>query len=192
MASFKVIYERFSRVFRIFDMRNMVRKQHVDIEIDKLTNSIENLITGESFETEFSRVTSKEIKKIDWLFDWNKELKDKHNEVYKMTTVENKHIIQGLVSLRTDNKFISVGIVENAKFNRGKDKIYLGVGGNLFAFACKLSKELGFNGYVGFTAKTSLIDYYSKTLGAEVALGQRMYIGEEAAEKLIHQYFKIK
>ena len=31
-----------------------------------------------------------------------------------------------------------------------------------------------------------------KILGAEVALGQRMYIGEEAAEKLIQQYFKIK
>jgi hypothetical protein len=170
----------------------MAGKKHVDIEIDKLTNSIENVITGEVFETEFSRVTGKEIKKKEWLFDWHKELKDKHNQVYKMTTVENKHIIQGLVSLQSDDKFVSIGIVENAKFNRGKHKIYMGVGGNLFAFACKKSKELGFNGYVGFTAKTSLIDYYGKTLGAEIALGQRMYIGEEAAEKLIHQYFKIK
>ena len=83
-----------------------------------------------------------------------------------MTTVEgNKHIIQGLISLRTDDKFVSVSIVENSKFNRGKDKIYLGVGGDLFAFACKLSKDLGFNGYVGFIAKTSLIDYYAKTFG---------------------------
>ena len=109
-----------------------------------------------------------------------------------MTTVENKHIMQGLVSLRADDRFVSVGIVENAKFNRGKEKVYLGVGGNLFAFACLKSKELGFDGFVGFIAKTSLIDYYGKTLGAEVALGQRMYIGEEAAEKLIQQYFKIK
>lgn len=171
----------------------MAHKKHVDIEIDKLTNSIENVITGESFETEFCRVAnSREIKKTDWIFDWHKELKEKHNEVYKMATVENKHIIQGLVSLRADDRFVSVGIVENAKFNRGKEKIYLGVGGNLFAFACLKSKELSFDGYVGFTAKTSLIDYYAKTLGAEVALGQRMYIGEEAAEKLMQQYFKIK
>ncbi len=170
----------------------MARKNEVNIEIDSLTNSIVNVISGEVFETEFSRVSKKEIRKTDWLFDWQKELKDKHNEVYKMTTVENKHIIQGLISLRADDRFVSVGIVENAKFNRGKDKIYLGVGGNLFAFACKLSKELGFNGYVGFIAKTALIDYYAKTLGAELALGQRMYIGEEAAEKLINQYYKIK
>jgi hypothetical protein len=39
----------------------MVQKKHVDIEIDKLTNSIENVITGEVFQTEFCKVTSKEI-----------------------------------------------------------------------------------------------------------------------------------
>lgn len=170
----------------------MARKQHVDIEIDKLTNSIENRITGEVFETEFSRVKSKEIKKKDWVFNWHTELKDKSKVVYKMTTVENKNIIQGLVSLMTDDRFVSIGIVENAKFNRGKEKIYVGVGGNLFAFACKISKDLGFGGFVGFVAKTALIDYYAMALGAERALGQRMFIGEEAAEKLINQYFKIK
>ena len=37
----------------------MASKKHVDIEIDKLTNSIENVITGEVFETEFNRVSSK-------------------------------------------------------------------------------------------------------------------------------------
>jgi hypothetical protein len=167
-------------------------KNEVSVEIDKLTNSIENVITGEIFQTEFSKVTSKEIKKQDWSFDWHKELRDKNYEVFKMTTVENKNIIQGLVSLRTDDRFVSIGIVENAKFNRGKNKIYLGVGGNLFAYGCKISKDLGFNGFVGFVAKTSLIEYYSRTLGAEVALGQRMYIGEEASEKLINQYFKNK
>ena len=41
----------------------MARKKHLDIEIDKLTNSIENVITGEVFQTEFSEVTGKEIKK---------------------------------------------------------------------------------------------------------------------------------
>ena len=76
----------------------MARKKHIDIEIDKLTNSIENVITGEVFQTEFSEVTSKEIKKKEWLFDWHKELKEKNCQVFKMTTVENKNIIQGLIS----------------------------------------------------------------------------------------------
>ena len=47
----------------------MKHKKSVDIEIDKLTNSIVNVITGEEFKTEFSKVKSKEIKKKDWLFD---------------------------------------------------------------------------------------------------------------------------
>ena len=87
----------------------MARKKHLDIEIDKLTNSIENVITGEVFQTEFSEVSSKEIKKKEWLFDWHKELKDKNNKVYKMTTVENKNIIQGLSlnNLFSDNLLVS-------------------------------------------------------------------------------------
>lgn len=179
-------------IFCIFVNTLMARKKHVDIEIDKLTNSIENVITGESFETEFSRVTSKEIKKSDWLFDWHKELKSKKNEVYKMTTVENKHIIQGLISLSVEDEFVFVNLVENANFNRGKEKVYIGVGGNLFAFACLKSKELGFDGCVSFLSKTSLFEYYNKSLGAIKTIGQRMAILEQEAEVLINQYFKIK
>ena len=106
----------------------MAPKKHLDIEIDKLTNSIENVITGESFETEFRRVTGKEIKKKEWFFDWHKELKEKNCQVFKMTTVENKNIIQGLISLIIEDKYITANLVENAKFNRGKAKIYKGVG----------------------------------------------------------------
>ena len=170
----------------------MASKKHVDIEIDKLTNSIENAITGEAFETEFSRVTSKELKKKDWLFDWHKELKDKSNEVYKMTTVENKHIIQGLVSFTIRNEYVFVNLVENAKFNKGSGKVYVGVGGNLFAFACKKSMELGFDGCISFISKTSLMDYYNKSLGAIKTIGQRMAILEPEAENLINRYFKTK
>ncbi len=52
----------------------------LDFIIDKLTNSIENTLTGEVFDTEIVRSTSvdaKQIKKADWQFDWLKELKDK-------------------------------------------------------------------------------------------------------------------
>ncbi len=41
----------------------VVRKKVVEIELDKLTNSIVNVVTGEVFETECSKVTLKEIKK---------------------------------------------------------------------------------------------------------------------------------
>ena len=47
----------------------------INIEIDKLTRSIENTITGEIFETEISRIDAtniKLIKKTKWVFDWYK------------------------------------------------------------------------------------------------------------------------
>lgn len=49
----------------------------LDFIIDKLTNSIENTLSGEVFDTEIVRLTSadvKQIKKSDWQFDWLKEL----------------------------------------------------------------------------------------------------------------------
>jgi len=49
--------------------------QYIDVEIDKLTNSIENLLTGDSFQTEISLVNKTDIikatKKNGWLFDWS-------------------------------------------------------------------------------------------------------------------------
>ena len=116
--------------------------------------------------------------------------KDKKSKVLKMTTTENRDVIQGLLSYEIEDNFIFVNLVENAVFNRGKEKLYEGVGGNLFAYACKLSFDMGFGGFVSFKAKTALIEHYKKSLGAEVALGQRMYIGSHASILLINQYFK--
>ncbi len=190
-GAYNNICMKITDIIRTFKDRNMARKTEVDIEIDRLSNSIVNALSGDVFDTEFHKVSKKEIKKKDWLFDWNIDLSDRKCEVYKMTIKDNVKIIQGLVSLiiKQEEKYVFVNLVENAKFNRGKNKLYEGVGGNMFAFACKKSKDLGFGGFVAFEAKTTLKLYYNKTLGAEIALGQRMYIGEEAANKLINQYF---
>lgn len=83
-----------------------------------------------------------------------------------------------------------MNLVESAKFNRGKNKLYLGVAGNLFAFACKYSFELGYDGFVSFTAKTSLVKHYQDQLKAKVLSGSRMYLDTNAAITLINQYFK--
>lgn len=171
-------------------MQIMARKLGIEIEIDRLTNSIVNVISGDILETEFHKVTGKEITKKDWLFNWHRELSVSKNEVYKMTIKDNPTIIQGLISYEVIAGFVAVNLVENAKFNRGKNKIYEGVGGNLFAFACKQSKKLGYDGCIAFYAKTSLVDYYQIALGAKLIFGQRMVIEEKQAHKLINQYFK--
>ncbi len=81
-------------------------------------------------------------------------------------------------------------LIESAKFNKGKKKIYTGVPGNLVAFACKLSFENGFEGYLAFDAKTALIKHYQDTLLATHFRGTKMMIETPAANKLINQYFK--
>lgn len=48
--------------------------QDIDIEIDKLTNSIENAFSGDSFETDLTLITKEDLKPIKkgnvWQFDW--------------------------------------------------------------------------------------------------------------------------
>lgn len=81
-------------------------------------------------------------------------------------------------------------LIESSKFNKGKGKIYLGVLGNLVAFACKVSAEKGYQGFLAFDAKTALIKHYEETLGATHFRGLRMFIETTSALKLISQYFK--
>jgi len=97
--------------------------------IDKLTNSIENSLTNEVFDTEVVRVLIKDLKQIkkgDWQFDWHKEVKDSTKEVYKLTTVNNPNIIQGLISIEDKQDHIFMHLIESAKFNKQRNKIYRG------------------------------------------------------------------
>lgn len=168
------------------------RNKPVSERIDKLTNSIENAITGEVLQTEFHRIRKsdlRQIKRKDWMFNWHEEVKKDGNEVYKLTIKGNKEIIEGLLSFKIGQKFIFLNLVESAKFNRGKNKKHLGVLGNLFALACKRSKDDGFAGFVLFEAKTALREHYEKELGAKYISRQRMYIDSYNADKLINQYF---
>jgi hypothetical protein len=165
----------------------------LDFIIDKLTNSIENTSTGEVFDTEIVMLTSidnKQIKKEDWQFNWHKEIKDKTKSIYKLTTVNNPTIIQGLLSIEDKQDHIFMHLIESAKFNKGKNKVYLGVPGNLVAYACKISIDKGYEGFLAFDAKTALIKHYEQSLDATHFRGLRMFIQTSAALRLISQYFK--
>jgi hypothetical protein len=167
--------------------------RHLNFEIDKLTNSIENILSGEVFDTVITGLDKSDlkiIKRSDWQFDWRLEFRASQNEVYKLTTVNNPTIIQGLLSIEDKEDHIFMHLIESAKFNKGKDKLYIGVPGNLVAFACKISNERGYEGYVAFDSKTVLIEHYKRTLGATHLIRQRMFIDPIAAAKLISRYFK--
>lgn len=168
-------------------------KKGIDIEIDRLSNSIENSVTGEVFATRIVRLRKsdkKSIKPAEWLFDWEAELNISGREAYKLVTENNPDIIHGLLSLEDNNDHVFIHLVESANFNKGTNKIYLGVAGNLFAFACKLSFEVGYEGYVAFDSKSALIEHYEKKLGATHFKGQRMFIETVNALQLIKKYFQ--
>ncbi len=165
----------------------------IEIEIDELTNSIKNVISGDSFPTDITLITSSDLKTVTkkngWQFDWKIELKQPERDVYKLTIVNNQSIIQGLISLEIKSDHVFMHLVESAPFNKGKSKIYSGVPGNLVAFACKLSFQRGHDGNVAFISKSQLIDHYEKSLGAIHFGGRLMIIDTNAALRLINKYF---
>lgn len=172
---------------------NKQKKIGLDFEVDKLTNSIENVVTGDSFATEISIVTIADLKSITkkqkWLFDWKFEFKQPERDVYKLTIVNNQQIIQGLISIEIKADHVYMHLLESAPFNKGKTKVYAGVPGNLVAFACKLSFQRGHEGNVSFFSKTQLIQHYIDSLGAMHVGGRIIIIDSIAALKLINKYF---
>jgi hypothetical protein len=153
-------------------------KYHIGIEIDKLTNSIVNTISGDSFPTDVHPISKSDLKNVSkkngWVFDWAAEAKLKDRHVFKLTIRNNPDIIQGLVSISDFDDHYYLHLIESAPYNLGRNKLYEGVPGNLFAFACKTSWDKGYQGFVSFTSKTKLVEHYEKNLGASHIGGHKM------------------
>ena len=77
----------------------MKKKKQIglDFVVDKLTNSIENVVTGDSFSKDISIISNSDLKNVTkkngWSFDWKSELKQPQRDVYKLTIVNNQTII---------------------------------------------------------------------------------------------------
>ncbi len=171
-----------------------MNKIHQDFIIDKLTDSILNTISKDSFQTEVSTIKKSDLKTVmkkdGWNFNWKSEFEDFKKDVYKLTILNNPTIIQGLLSLTVENGYVFMNLLESSPFNNGKNKLYQGVAGNLVAFACKLSFQRGYDGFVAFDAKSKLIKHYEESLNAIHFKNQRMIIDTNAAKILVTKYFK--
>ena len=169
------------------------RSKLLSFEIDKLTNSIENVVTGDVFQTNVIVAPAVDIrlasKKNGWLFLWTTEFKQPARDTFKLSIVNNSAIVQGLMSVEVKADNVYLHLIESAPFNRGKDKMYAGVLGNLIAYACKLSFQRGHEGYVTFVAKTRLVDHYIAVLGAKVIGRNQIVIDTPAAMRLVNRYF---
>jgi len=83
----------------------------INIEIDKLTHSIENRVTGDKFNTQVLPITAndfKHLKKTDWNFDWQMEFNALETKVFKLIVESNLDVIQGLISLNYKEGFVFV------------------------------------------------------------------------------------
>lgn len=164
-------------------------KQLIDIEIDELTPCLRSTTTGNTVDTIVEKINLSTEDYNGWNFDWSIP-KEEGYEIYSLQVI-GSNVIEGLLALKRDyeNNGIYVNLVESAPKNVGRTGEYDGVGGHLFAFACREAKEMGFD-FVYFDSKTNLIDYYNQTLGAVLLFGQRMIIENEAFEDLINKYYE--
>ncbi len=174
-------------------MGRYILKETVII-IDKITRSIEDSRSGKVFETDVLPVTKAELtgilKKNGWQFNWRMESKEPKHQIFKLV-LQGDPIIQGLLSVEAKGNYVEMHLIENAPHNYGNKKRFVGVAGNMVAFACKLSFELGFDGYVSFTAKSQLVKHYQESLGAiSIYTKERMAIPSESARKLVNSYYK--
>lgn len=171
----------------------MARVRKLDFRIDKITNSIENAITSEAVETEIFRLLAADLKvtlkKYGWKFNWREEFRNPERGIYKLV-IQGGATIEGLISLQAMEAHIEMHLIESAPHNFGRSKKWLGVAGNLVAFACKMSFEMGFGGAVGFMAKTTLIQHYIHQFGAVLIYKNRMGIPANSARKLVNSYYK--
>ena len=87
----------------------------LDFEVDKLTNSLENVVTGDSFPTDITLISSPDLKTITkkngWTFDWKEEFKQPKRDVYKLTIVNNQTVVQGLISLEIKSDHVYMHLV---------------------------------------------------------------------------------
>jgi len=166
---------------------------HLNLVIDDLTNSIRHVQSGKSFQTDVIPATAADmglvLKKDGWQFLWKKEFEKTDRLVFKLIRSDAPAQIQGLISLSDMEGFVYVHLAESAPMNFGKNKAHEGIGGNLFAYACKRSWDTGNEGFVSFQAKTRLIKHYEITLGAVRNNGHNMIIYPQEALFLIKQYF---
>jgi hypothetical protein len=153
--------------------------------------NILDTISGELVKSEIVVPKTKELplKKDGWNFNW-KQL-SKNGMIYVLRTIDSPENIEGALCLRIEYEMLIMDALELAPHNIGRvKKRYDYVAGCLIAFACRESFKIPgeYQGFLTFVSKTNLIKWYSEKYGAELALGQRMFIDWENGEKLIDKY----
>jgi hypothetical protein len=123
-----------------------------------------------------------------WRFDWSAVVARPPREVFSLLA-GGSETVQGLIALKDAGDHVFVELIESAPHNIGENKLFHGVPGNLFAFACARSVMLGHQGFVSFVAKSELVEHYRQALGAyQVGTSNRMIVDGEASARLVEKH----
>jgi len=128
----------------------------------------------------------KEIKeKRTFGFNWELE---KDNLVFKILRLDTNEIV-GLMSILDFPRElrIEINLIEASKDHVGKNKRLENIAGCLIAYACKISFEKGYLGFVSLIPKTELINHYIEEYGFR-QFGNQLAIQLEASEALMLKF----
>ena len=106
----------------------------------------------------------KKITKARFFFDWKTE---KDNDVYKLYIAGTDEIlgVMSLINYPGEQRY-QINLLSVSKENRGKNKIYEGIAGNLIAYACRESiRAYGPDACVSLHPKTELKQHYIEQYG---------------------------
>jgi hypothetical protein len=128
----------------------------------------------------------KELKKGSFSFDW----KEIEGEIYGLY-IDDFNQLVGLMSLidQFEEYRIEIKLLEVSKENKGKDKRYERIAGSLIAYACNISFNKNYFGFVSLLPKTRLIDHYIENYGF-VQFGRQLGSDSENSKKLISKFIK--
>ena len=134
------------------------------------------------------------LKKDGWNFTWRQLIKQVNTQPYILKLINPPQTVEGALLLRIEEEMLIMDVLELAPHNVGKNKRFDYMAGVLIAYACRESYKLesNYKGFLTFVAKTKLIDWYKIKYGAQLALGQRMFIDWGNGQKLIEKYLNRK
>lgn len=149
---------------------------------------------NKEFAAQIEEFTTVDLKKVDksWKFNW-KQLFVSNAKFYK---VEYEERIQGIIKLEEENdSYFVLKNIEIAPWNYGSSGDFKNVVEILMSFACLKSFELNqgnYKGFLVFTSKGALIEYYQKKYKAELIFRDRMIINPKTGKDLILKNLKIE
>jgi len=151
----------------------------------------------EHYLAEFSlltRVDLQQLKKAHgWSrgINWSKYLRSNSNiQAFKLNVIGD-NAIQGCVAIDVREGYVFIDMIEKAPNNRKPREDFKNAGDLLIAFACKISVDHGFSGYVSLIPKSGLEQTYLNKYRFQWTNPRLRLMGldEVEAQRLIALYY---